>query len=150
MITAEQFNDVLDLVKTTTDNFNKICKTVGISSHGFYEYVNSSEEHELKYAQARARQLEHLSDQIQELDQQCIDLTLDKSIDPKSKNAMVQAYRLKIDNLKWLLSKLMPKKYGDKIDVTSNGESIVSDTLSAARKRAQSSNNSTQISTPQS
>lgn len=32
--------------------------------------------------------------------------------------------RLKIDALKWSLSKLNPKKYGDKIDVTTKDESI--------------------------
>lgn len=32
--------------------------------------------------------------------------------------------RLKIDALKWSLSKLNPKKYGDKTDVTTNGRDI--------------------------
>ncbi len=32
--------------------------------------------------------------------------------------------RLKIDALKWSLSKLNPKKYGDKVDMTSGGEKI--------------------------
>jgi len=34
--------------------------------------------------------------------------------------------RLKIDALKWSLSKLNPKKYGEKTDITSNGEKIQS------------------------
>lgn len=43
-------------------------------------------------------------------------------IDP----AWVQLQRLKIDAKKWELSKMMPKKYGDKIDIdhTSGGEKI--------------------------
>jgi len=32
--------------------------------------------------------------------------------------------RLKIDALKWSLSKLNPKKYGDKLDMTSGGEKL--------------------------
>ena len=32
--------------------------------------------------------------------------------------------RLKIDAKKWKLSKLAPKKYGDKIDVTTQGEKL--------------------------
>lgn len=32
--------------------------------------------------------------------------------------------RLKIDALKWYLSKRNPKKYGDKVDVTSDGEKL--------------------------
>lgn len=32
--------------------------------------------------------------------------------------------RLQVDSRKWLMSKMKPKKYGDKIDVTSGGEKI--------------------------
>jgi hypothetical protein len=37
---------------------------------------------------------------------------------------VVQRDRLRIDTRKWLLSKLEPKKYGDKVDVTSGNEPI--------------------------
>ena len=36
----------------------------------------------------------------------------------------VQRSRLRIDTRKWYLSKVMPKKFGDKIDMTSGGEKL--------------------------
>lgn len=36
----------------------------------------------------------------------------------------VQRSRLRVDTRKWYLSKIMPKKFGDKMDVTSNGKTI--------------------------
>lgn len=36
----------------------------------------------------------------------------------------VQRSRLRIDTRKWIASKLKPKKYGDKIDMTSGGEKL--------------------------
>lgn len=36
----------------------------------------------------------------------------------------VQRDRLKVDVRKWYLSKVMPKKYGDKIDITSDNKPI--------------------------
>jgi len=36
----------------------------------------------------------------------------------------VQRDRLRVDTRKWYLSKVMPKKYGDKMDVTSDGKAI--------------------------
>lgn len=36
----------------------------------------------------------------------------------------VQRDRLRVDTRKWYLSKVMPKKYGDKIDMTSGGDKI--------------------------
>lgn len=44
--------------------------------------------------------------------------------DGKIDNGWVQHQRLKIDTLKWMLGKMKPKKYGDKIDLTSDGEKI--------------------------
>jgi len=38
--------------------------------------------------------------------------------------ADVQRARLKVDVLKWQLSKEEPRKYGDKVDLTSDGEKI--------------------------
>ena len=42
----------------------------------------------------------------------------------KENKEVVNRSRLRVDTRKWLLSKLIPKKYGDKIDVTSGGERI--------------------------
>lgn len=44
--------------------------------------------------------------------------------DPKAAGAVVSAYKLKADNLKWSMSKMKPKKYGEHVDVTSGGEKI--------------------------
>jgi hypothetical protein len=38
----------------------------------------------------------------------------------------IQRSRLRIDVRKWYLSKVMPKKYGDKMDLTSGGDKIAS------------------------
>jgi hypothetical protein len=35
-------------------------------------------------------------------------------------NAAVNVLKIQIDSLKWLLSKLAPKEYGDKIEVNAN------------------------------
>lgn len=36
----------------------------------------------------------------------------------------IQRSRLRVDTRKWYLSKVLPKKYGEKVDVTSGGEQI--------------------------
>lgn len=37
---------------------------------------------------------------------------------------VIQRSRLRVDARKWILSKMMPKKYGDKLDLTTDGESM--------------------------
>ena len=41
----------------------------------------------------------------------------------------VQRARLMIDTKKWALSKKIPKKYGDKMDVTSDGKAMAGNTI---------------------
>lgn len=47
-----------------------------------------------------------------------------KIVDPKSSNAVVQAHKLRADNFKWAMSKMKPKKYGDRLDLTSKNEKL--------------------------
>lgn len=39
---------------------------------------------------------------------------------------MIAHRRLQVDARKWMLGKMQPKKYGDKLDLTSDGKSITS------------------------
>lgn len=42
----------------------------------------------------------------------------------KTKGDMLGHRKLKVDTLKWAISKMLPKKYGDKLDLTSDGEKV--------------------------
>lgn len=42
----------------------------------------------------------------------------------KSDNARVNVEKMKIDTRKWLMVRLLPKKYGDKLDIMSDGERL--------------------------
>lgn len=44
--------------------------------------------------------------------------------DDRSDSARVQAKKLQVDTRKWLMAKMKPKKYGDKVDVTSGGKPL--------------------------
>ena len=56
-------------------------------------------------------------DQLKAMAEDIVDISMDDTLDPNDK-------RIRIDTRKWLLSKLMPKTYGDKLDVTSGGEAL--------------------------
>jgi len=60
-----------------------------------------------QYAHAREAAADALADDIQDIS----DGVLKKKYDP-------QAARVAMDGKKWIASKLKPKKYGDKLDVT--------------------------------
>ena len=66
-----------------------------------------------RYARARDRQLEAWAEEV-----------LDKADAASTENGAVQRDRLAVDARKWLLSKLKPERYGDKLDLTSAGKPL--------------------------
>lgn len=62
------------------------------------------------FAQAKQDQLRAMAEDI-------VDIANDETLDANDK-------RIRIDTRKWLLSKLVPRVYGDKLDVTSGGEAL--------------------------
>lgn len=47
------------------------------------------------------------------------------------KEDMLGHRRLQVDSRKWIMSKLLPKKYGDKVDVTTGGDKLGFDVSAA-------------------
>jgi len=63
-----------------------------------------------QYTRARAKQAENMFEELLEI----ADMT----------DEDVNRSRLKVDTRKWYLSKVLPKKFGDKLDMTTNGEKM--------------------------
>lgn len=68
------------------------------------------------YARACEYRQEYLFEEI-------LDLS-DGNVNDLDDPIKVSRNKLQIDTRKWVLSKMAPKKYGDKVDVTSDGEKI--------------------------
>ena len=77
----------------------------------FYELLKDKDRDET-YTRAREARADIIADEIIQIADNC------KGED----NVAVQRDRLKVDTRKWLLSKLMPKRYGDRIEVEQTGE----------------------------
>ena len=74
-----------------------------------------------QYARARERQAEWLADEL-------LDISDDGSNDWMEREGFttlngehVQRSKLRVDTRKWVASKLLPKKYGDRVDLNHNG-----------------------------
>lgn len=74
-----------------------------------------------QYAKARAVQAEVMFDEILALSDASVS---DIRGDDKSDGARVQSRKLQTDSRKWYLSKVLPKKFGDKMDLTSDGKAL--------------------------
>lgn len=83
-----------------------------------------------KYARAKREGAEAWAEEILDISDDATNdwMENNKPDDPgwKFNGEAVQRSRLRVDSRKWLLSKLIPKKYGEKLDVEHSGEVKVS------------------------
>ena len=86
----------------------------GVARQTFLDWVDKDQELAGHYAHARAAMIDKIADDIMTIADEDLMPTGEVKVD----SAMVQKQRLRVDTRKWLLSKLAPKKYGDKLELT--------------------------------
>ena len=118
-----------------------ICASEGMPVQSVvYSWLTVDSDFAERYARAREQQAEHYLDEIIAISD---DVTLDEIIDgegnPRTNHEAIQRSRLKVDTRKWAMSKLAPKKYGDKIQqeiVGANGGAIQVNTTAMSAEEA--------------
>jgi hypothetical protein len=101
-----------------------LCKANSISAATFYDWLNLSEDNAKRYARAREAQADFIVDEIIEIaDDNSGDTTVTENGIQENREFTSRS-RLRVDARKWIAAKLRPKKYGDKIDVTSDGNEL--------------------------
>ena len=104
------------------------CKTQGISASTFLRWCDDDAQLAEQYARAKEAGLEVMAEEIQEIsDRPAVKYATMHGEQVDSGDVALR--RLQVDARKWLLSKMLPKKYGDKLDVTSDGEKLPTVTI---------------------
>ncbi len=128
------------LIATTSKGLQTLCKMPGMPSFTtVFSWLSKQDEvadykdFANNYARAREAQADFLASQTVELsDEERRTDTVFQGGEASGVTSSdnTQRTRLQIDARKWMASKLAPKKYGDKLDVTSEGSKLTSSLLS--------------------
>jgi hypothetical protein len=111
MADVERIDAILEGMREG-ESLRKCCEAVGISTSTFLRWVDADAALQEHYTQARARMLDAQAEALEEIGARA----------EKAETAVeVAGLRLLSDNRKWLLSKLAPKKYGDKVELNGPG-----------------------------
>jgi len=97
----------------------KACEKAGVKNSTFMLWVSQDSALAESYAQARENFVERIAQEVMELS----DVDVGETPDGRKDWAAVQKHKLQVDTRKWLLSKLAPKKYGEKIEISGDKES---------------------------
>ena len=123
--TQELFDKICESVATSSMGLTAICKEYDISRSNFLIWVEKTTENQDKYARAKEAQMDFMAEQIIEIaDDSSDDAKMTEGGNVVQNTEFINRSRLRVDARKWLMSKLAPKKYGDRLDLTTAGESI--------------------------
>lgn len=109
------------------ESLRKSCLAAGVNKSTFLLWVDGNPELADQYARARMEMLDAQAEELEEIGDQAVSAAT---------AVEVAGLRLKADNRKWLLSKLAPKKYGDKIQTEHSGSIGIAKALTDAELEA--------------
>lgn len=123
---------VIDVMASDGLSLRKCCLQVGLDCARFLRAVDADPNLAKQYARARQALLDKMADEILELADAPVPVLDNGATD----NALVRQRQLQVDTRKWFLSKLAPKVYGDRLDVSVTDTRIsISGALAAANAR---------------
>jgi hypothetical protein len=100
-----------------------------------FNWLHTHEDFVKQYARAKEEAADALVDEM-------LDIADDSSDEPQSR-------RVRVDTRKWIASKLKPKRYGDKIDMTTNGKDLPAPILGGAAHVSNDNSGQEAAETPQ-
>ena len=104
-------------------SLKRACEEVGAVRPTILLWVEKNKEFADKYAQARMRGYSLLADElIQIADDGSNDSYTDDGGNVRTNQDVVARSRLRVDTRKWMLSKMLPKIYGDKLELSGDAE----------------------------
>jgi hypothetical protein len=105
------------------ESMRAICADPDMPSESVvYEWLEVDTDFAERYAQARARAMDRMADEILEIaDDGTNDTYEDSDGHERTDAEAIQRSKLRVDARKWLMSKLAPKKYGDSVNIKHSG-----------------------------
>lgn len=113
------------------DSLRTVCKPDGMPSKAtVFMWLRTKPEFLDQYTRAKEEAADALADEIMDIADDSTNDWMDINADDGSgeryrlNGEHVQRAKLRIETRKWIMAKAKPKKYGDKLDVTSGGEKL--------------------------
>jgi hypothetical protein len=124
--TYDKFKQVIKLIENEGFSLRKACVIVKMGRDVFDSICDEDEKYQIQYARAREKRADMIFEEILQIaDSQGDDMGINPITGEEQINHnVIQRNKLQIDARKWMLGKMQPKKYGDKLDVTTDGDKL--------------------------
>lgn len=122
------FSDIMDEIVENGRPIRQILRDKGMpSTSTFFKWLNEDEELAKRYSRACELRAELIFEKMLEVAENTEngeETTIDHNGLKVVTRDMTQHRNLKVQTYKWVLAKLNPSKFGDKVDVTTDGKAI--------------------------
>ena len=110
-------SEICTLISTTTQSLAAICASSKRypTDRTYYRWLLAHDDLRQLYARARESQMELMAAQILEIADDSSQDTIETPKGARINREWVERTRLRVDTRKWLMSKLAPRKYGERI-----------------------------------
>lgn len=117
---AEYVRKVLSLVEEGK-SLRKACEEIGIPRTTFEVWEKADEKIAVQYAHAREKRADHIFEEMLQIADTpkigTIETAKEWGTEVQTKD-MVDHRKLQIETRKWMLGKMAPKRFGDRLDLT--------------------------------
>jgi hypothetical protein len=133
--TQEEIKQKFEAIIQDIEEGNSLRKALGfynVNSKTFFEWLNDEEhkdERNKQYAHACEARADKIFDEILEIADKQGEDVIESEGEVHTNHNVIQRSKLMVDTRKWMLSKMMPKKYGDKLDITTDGDKIQNNSI---------------------
>lgn len=121
---------ICDMIATSSNGIHAICKSEGMPSPStVFKWLSENKDFSDMYTRAKEAQADFMADEMLKMADEYRKTEIKYQSGQGSSTTIqdnVQRSKLQVEARKWLMAKLHPKKYGDKMDVTTDGEKITS------------------------
>lgn len=121
MHSKEVIDNYFDLILERIENgeaLRRILPSLNLANATFYKWVDLDEEKQKRYARACELRADAIFEDILEIaDDSSGDIKYNSDGDEILNSEFVQRSRLRVDARKWVVSKMNPKKYADRLEL---------------------------------
>lgn len=123
-LTVALFNQVIDRI-SNGDTLKGAARALGFDEGAWRYRISTNDKLSTRYAKAREQQAEAWADSIVEIADDGTNDT--KTIETKdggydvADHEWIARSKLRVDTRKWLMAKLVPKRYGEKVEIDNKG-----------------------------
>lgn len=124
-VTPEMIDECLALI-AIGEPVRKACDAAGLSAQQLYRRMLADQDIAERYARAKEAALDAMADDILAIaDDGANDTYTDDDGNERTQSDVIARSRLRVDARKWIMSKLAPKKWGDKVTLGGDAENPV-------------------------